>query len=216
MILRRLIDREIGLDTLGRSFLHIDAEHTLERDAIPESRTIPWRRIMSVAEHHLGELLEVDLMATLVHAWRGADEILEVIHSTPPGQSAFVSLSRHTIESEHAPSIEVRSDHKVIATLEFRLSVAIEIEDVGLVIRDGRIAALTPGRARASVSLEWTRATLSGATLAVEHPLLKTRVSLAFLEAAPSAGTGDDPDALANKPTRSYPMLRDNAWTTDV
>lgn len=219
MMLRDLIDRQIGLTTLGRAFLHIDPRDALERDHLPESRAVPWRRIMSVAEHHLGDLLDVDVMTTLVQAWRGADELMEVIHATPPGQSAFVSLARHTIESEHAPSIEVRSDQKPIATLDFRLSVAIDIEDVGLVVRDGRIAALTPGRAKASVSLVWTRATLPGATLSVDHPLLKTRIALSFLEATPggpvSRATGEIPASPHGKPTRTYPMLHDKTWTAE-
>jgi hypothetical protein len=96
---------------------------------------------------HAFDVLDVNVVDTLLAGWKKHGEVQSQLRATAadPARTAMVRLLRHTLESTHTPSIEVRSQGKVMANVSLPIEVAFEIEAVTLVIRGGAVDEIRPG-----------------------------------------------------------------------
>lgn len=109
------------------------------------------------------DLLQLDPSKLLLNAWATGREFQRYAdpEKYPPGETILVALARHTIRSEHAPRLEVMVNDTLVDTVDFELSLKIDVEGAVLTIRDGKIRAVSLGTCTASGELSCEGHTLA-------------------------------------------------------
>jgi hypothetical protein len=109
---------------------------------------------------HVFDVLDVSVLDILLAGWKKHAEVRAQLRATlsDPSRTALVHLATHRLESTHTPSIQVRSQGIVMATLSFSIQVAFEVDAVELTIRCGEIQVVRPGQVavRGTVKAEST------------------------------------------------------------
>ena len=100
-------------------------------------------------------LLDVDLGAVLVGAWRRYADLRLAGRRTAaaPGTEEILALATHRVTSTHAPSVDLRLDGKRLHTFHFRLDAVLDITGVAAVVRGGRLVRLQGGQCDGALSL---------------------------------------------------------------
>lgn len=106
------------------------------------------------------DLLDVNVADILLGAWQKHAEVREQLRATAadPAKTALVSIGQHTIESSHAPSIEVRAQGRRLLELSFPIELAFDVSAVGLMVRGGSVCEIRAGTVtvRGTVKLQNT------------------------------------------------------------
>jgi hypothetical protein len=115
---------------------------------------LEWR---SICEKVL-DLLDVSLIDVLVGAWAKHREIMKQLRAsaTDPTRTLLVHLGRHSITSNHRPSIEVRLEGHVVADVAFPVEVEFELSALVLILRGGTVREIRTGeiKGKGTVKLE--------------------------------------------------------------
>jgi len=100
----------------------------------------------------LAQTLDDPIFKVLADAWSKCADILKYgdRKKYPPGETFLVSLAQHSISSVHKPSIDIVINEIRFATLEFLVTLAINIEAFQLEIQDARIKRMRAGKLHAS------------------------------------------------------------------
>lgn len=140
--------------------------------------------LASLGERAL-DVLDLNVVDLLVNGWRRHAEVRKQLQTTAedPSRTALVHLAEHTVESSHAPSVEVRAQGQVLVTLTLAVEIAFEVEAVALTIRGGEIREVRPGRITARGSLKLENSVILERELATIH--LPGRVEIAGASEAP-------------------------------
>jgi hypothetical protein len=95
----------------------------------------------------LSTMLDDPLIKAFAVAWSKYSEIVKYRdrENYPPDDTFLVSLGEHTISSEYKPSIQVMINTIVVGTLEFAVTLAIEVKAFELEIRDAKIRRVRTG-----------------------------------------------------------------------
>jgi hypothetical protein len=113
--------------------------------------------LQSLLERAL-DVLDLNVVDLLIGGWRRHGEVRKQLQITAedPSRTALVHVAEHTVESSHAPSLEVRAQGRLLVTLTLSVEVAFDVDAVALTIRGGEIREIRPGRitARGTVTLE--------------------------------------------------------------
>ena len=98
----------------------------------------------------VGSLLDVPIAEVLGRAWSTVREVREHADPVayPPGVGSTVTLAHYSVESEHTPRIELRIQDQPRGSLEFPVTLTLELEAGSVVIRDGFIQAIRPGQGK--------------------------------------------------------------------
>ena len=106
------------------------------------------------------DLLDINIVDVLLGGWKVHQDVRRERGYTAadPSRTAVVQLTRHTIESQHTPSIELRAQGRKILEVSFPVELTLEIEAVRLTIRGGAIREIHPGevKVRGTMKLENT------------------------------------------------------------
>ncbi len=119
-------------------------------------RGIQWPVVYSGMAEGLSSLLEVPLSKILVESWNKYRVLAQYRDRTkyPPEKISFVALGKHTIKSEHKPSLLVQVLVNEASVLEreikFNVIVSLTIEGLVLKIQDARIKGIEAGEAKGS------------------------------------------------------------------
>ena len=115
----------------------------------------PVQAIMNEAATALSEALDIGLGDILARAWIDSRKLLDAadpdMHG--PDETILVPLAEHTIHSEHKPTLEFTIDGKAVCSLEFVVELALELQEVVLRIRAGRIRSVVGGSCHAKAAL---------------------------------------------------------------
>ena len=103
-------------------------------------------------QERVADLLDVNVADVLAGGWRTCTEVRKRIAESrlDPSRTVLVHLGRHTIASEHHPSIEVRSEGRRVAELVFPVAVEFDIDAVELTLRAGAVVQARTGEVRAT------------------------------------------------------------------
>ena len=106
----------------------------------------------------LDTLLDVDLSSILAGAWNRARDIREYGERSrkDPEKDFLLSLSEHSVRSTHKPYVDIVVNGVRDGRITFHVDVGLTLKGFQLLIRDGRILAVTTGPCQASgkVSLD--------------------------------------------------------------
>jgi hypothetical protein len=104
------------------------------------------------------DLLDINVVDVLVGGWKTHQDVRRQLQltATDPSLTAVVHLAHHTIDSSHAPSIELRAQGRKVLALSFPMELAFEIDAVELTLRGGRVREIRPGaiKVQGTVKLE--------------------------------------------------------------
>jgi hypothetical protein len=146
----------VMLPTLRDLFRVDDLEGRVTPIASLASLGLEWRGL----SERILDVLDVNVVDVLVAGWKKHEEVRVQLRATAmdPARVAMVHLAEHTLTSSHAPSVEVRSHGRVMATLSIPIEIAFEIEAVQLTMRRGEVCEIRPGQVtvRGTVKLEHT------------------------------------------------------------
>jgi hypothetical protein len=100
-------------------------------------------------------LLDVDVGAVLVGAWRRYADLREAARRTAatPGTEEILSLATHRITSTHLPCVDLRLDGARVHTFRFRLEIVLDVSGVAAVVREGGLVGLQGGECAGSLFL---------------------------------------------------------------
>ena len=106
------------------------------------------------------DLLDLNVVDILLGGWKKQQEVRRELRETAadPSRTAIVHLARHTLESTHAPSMELRAQGRRLVELSFPVDLAFEIEAAELTLRAGAVREVRTGdvKVRGTVKLENT------------------------------------------------------------
>jgi len=104
------------------------------------------------------DLLDISVLDVMLGAWKTRSDFRKHVRASAaePTKPIVVPLGAHRITSEHRPSIEVRSEGRVLAKLSFPVAVTFEVEAAQLTLRGGAVKEVRTGaiKARGTVKFE--------------------------------------------------------------
>jgi hypothetical protein len=107
-----------------------------------------WKMVQSNMGQHLGRLLDIDVVGVLVEGWNKTRELRKYRDEAayPPDEVIVVALSKHKLESKHAPHLELVVADRPIGKLHFQIDLALAIDGAQLTIQGGRIKRIATGK----------------------------------------------------------------------
>jgi hypothetical protein len=115
----------------------------------------PVQSIINEAAQALGEALDISLGELLAKAWVDSRSILEAadpgLHR--PDETVLVPLVEHSIHSQHKPTLEFTINGGAVCSIEFVVDLSLELQEVVLHIRGGRIRKVVGGSCHAQAAL---------------------------------------------------------------
>ncbi|MGH3615535.1 MAG: hypothetical protein ACRDRK_23635 [Pseudonocardia sp.] len=156
-------------------------------------------------------LLDIDLGGLIVAGWSRYRELIAAAERTrdTPGQPEDVVLADHQITSTHHPSIEVVVDGRSAATLQFELTVSLELWGVSAIVESGVLVALRCGDVVAGARLSlWGRELARRDVTCVVGALVRLDRGIALVP----GGAVPDPSWVSRVP-EPRPGLDEPWWT---
>jgi hypothetical protein len=126
----------------------------------PQAKGLSGRlRELAVGEaaKRFGELLDVSLVDILSGAWYKYAALVKYAdrQKYPKEESFLIPLGKHTIDSRHAPGIEVSIDDVTVLRLNFDINLSLEAKSAVLRVQDGRIREIQPGEMKAEGKIKF-------------------------------------------------------------
>lgn len=138
-----------SIDRKGHKALeNSDAMEGLKQGLRKEVGKVKWKIVAQELAKEVGKVLDVGIAdEVLLGAWKKWDEVLEYGDPAklPPGQSALVTLRKHSVHSKHKPHVDLLIKEIEVGRLEIELEVALDLEAVQLKIQDGKIWQIRAG-----------------------------------------------------------------------
>ena len=162
------LEAEAPLDvTLDETHPALHTEGDVDRPALA-------RAVRNQLAEVLRPLLDVPFTRPLLDAWCTWSSLREAGAATLGSDlPQTVDLSERTVKLVKRPQVEIAVDGVVLTTLTFEVTVDVEADVLGAVVRRGRLVALDGGACEAEVRLG-----LAGETLATGHLTLTPRLHL--------------------------------------
>ena len=95
----------------------------------------------------LFKALDIALDDILARAWAGWEELRQLAdpEKTPPDEINRVTVSDHTIESRHEPSVDIVVDGVPFHTFDFKVAAQLDVQGIDLEVQGGKITAIRLG-----------------------------------------------------------------------
>ena len=107
-----------------------------------------WSSVEDELYNSFAALLNVPLKSILVSGWAKQAEIRKHLKkgaAAPPEEIFLVPLAKHTLSSEHKPSIELLLNQQPLGSVTFHIILALKFEGAVLKIQRGRIREVQTG-----------------------------------------------------------------------
>ena len=107
-----------------------------------------WKMVQGNMDQHLARLLDIDVVRLLVDGWNKARELRKYRDESayPPDEVIVVALSKHKLESQHEPHLELVVADRPVGRLHFQINLALNIDGAQLTIQGGRIMRIATGK----------------------------------------------------------------------
>ncbi|RMI19778.1 MAG: hypothetical protein D6681_02745 [Calditrichaeota bacterium] len=105
----------------------------------------------------VNKLLNIDLRAILINAWGASKELIKYTNPKkyPPDETILIPLAKHTVVSEHHPSIRPTVNGVSVGDITFDVVLELALEGVILRVEQGRIMGFTIGACKAKGTLDF-------------------------------------------------------------
>lgn len=107
-----------------------------------------WKMVQGNMDQHLARLLDIDVVGILVNGWNKARELRKYRDEAayPPDEVIVVALSKHKLESQHKPHLELVVADRPVGRLNFQIDLALNVDGAQLTIQGGRIMRIASGK----------------------------------------------------------------------
>ena len=107
-----------------------------------------WKMVQGNLDQHLARLLDIDVVGVLVDGWNKSRELRKYRDEAayPPDEVIVAELSKHKLESQHKPHLELVVADRPVGRLHFQIDLALVIEAAQLTIQSGRIMRIATGK----------------------------------------------------------------------
>ena len=107
-----------------------------------------WKMVQGNMDQHLARLLDIDVVRLLVDGWNKARELRKYRDESayPPDEVIVVALSKHKLESQHKPHLELVVADRPVGRLHFQIDLTLNIDGAQLTIQGGRIMRIATGK----------------------------------------------------------------------
>jgi hypothetical protein len=108
-----------------------------------------WKMAQGNLNQHLARLLDIDVIGLLVDGWNKSRELRKYRDETayPPDEVVVVALSKHKLESQHKPHLELVVADRPVGRVSFQIDLALAFDGAQLTIQGGRIKRIATGKA---------------------------------------------------------------------
>jgi hypothetical protein len=107
-----------------------------------------WKMVQGSLDQHLARLLDIDVVRLLVDGWNKARELRKYRDEAayPRDEVIVVALSKHKLDSQHKPHLELVVGDRPVGRLNFQIDLALNIDGAQLTIQGGRIMRIATGK----------------------------------------------------------------------
>ena len=118
------------------------------QEQMQEKAGAAWKMVQGTMAQHLARLLDIDVVRLLVDGWNKARELRKYRDESayPPDEVIVVALSKHKLESQHKPHLELVVADRPVGRLHFQIDLALNIDGAQLTIQGGRIMRIATGK----------------------------------------------------------------------
>jgi hypothetical protein len=153
------------------------------------------------------DLLDISVLDVMLGAWRTRSDFRKHVRASAadPTKAIVIPLGAHRITSEHRPSIEIRSDGRVLAKLSFPIEVTFDVEAAQLTLRGGAVKEIRTGEVKARGTVKFEDAVI------LERDLEPIRLpgTITLKSEQPHAAPGTVTQAVETKaPIEEYVLLK--------
>ena len=135
---------------------------------IKEGKRFSRKSLIGPLKKAISAALDVALDEMIGGAWSRVRELQKYAdpEQTPPGDVNTVTLSDHTIESVHEPSVDVVVSNVTVKTFQFNVAARLHVKGANLVVQDGKIQ-----------EIQLAKLELGGSVLLEDHTLLEKNLA---------------------------------------
>ena len=107
-----------------------------------------WKLAQGNLNQHLARLLDIDVIGLLVDGWNKSRELRKYRDEAayPPDEVVVVALSKHKLDSQHKPHLELVVADRPVGRVSFQIDLALVIDGAQLTIQGGRIKRIATGK----------------------------------------------------------------------
>jgi hypothetical protein len=139
------LTKEVCLEKMAevQSEGNTDLKKKLEKMA-----RIKWSVVLEHVVDNLPGMLNTPIPNIVAKAWCGYKELLKYRDQTmyPPDQTFLLPMEKHTVKSDHNPSLDICINGQQIGTIGFTVSVSLLLEGLILKIQDAKIKEVHIGK----------------------------------------------------------------------
>jgi hypothetical protein len=105
----------------------------------------------SICDHALA-LADISVLDVMVGAWKKHADFRKHLRvsAADPAKVIVMPLGSHRVVSEHRPSMDVRCDGHVVATVTFPIEVTFQVEAAQLTLQGGAVTEVRLGEVKVS------------------------------------------------------------------
>jgi hypothetical protein len=118
------------------------------QEQMQEKAGAAWKMAQGNLNQHLARLLDIDVIGLLVDGWNKSRELRKYRDEAayPPDEVVVVALSKHKLESQHKPHLELVVADRPVGRVSFQIDLALAIDGAQLTIQGGRIKRIATGK----------------------------------------------------------------------
>jgi len=118
------------------------------QEQMQEKAGAAWKLVQGNMDQHLARLLDIDVVGVLVNGWNKSRELRKYRDPAayPPDEVIVAALSKHKLESQHKPHLELVVADRPVGRLHFQIDLALLIDGALLTIQGGRIMRIATGK----------------------------------------------------------------------
>jgi hypothetical protein len=118
------------------------------QEQMQEKAGAAWKMAQGNLNQHLARMLDIDVIGLLVDGWNKSRELRKYRDEAayPPDEVVVVALSKHKLESQHKPHLELVVADRPVGRVSFQIDLALAIDGAQLTIQGGRIKRIATGK----------------------------------------------------------------------
>ena len=124
-----------------------DVSSALKGQILNDIAQFEWDTIFGAIVDKVSGLLDISLAEIMVAAWNKYGLLAECLDEEKysPEESVLVTLAKHSLSSEHHPSVEVLANDQSVAELSFTIKLTLHLQGAVLKIQDKKIREIRLG-----------------------------------------------------------------------
>jgi len=124
-----------------------DALEAIKSQILAGAAELDLDTVLGAVADKVAGLLDMSLSEVMVTAWKKYELLADCLDEEKysPGESVLVTLARHSLTSEHHPSIEILANDQEVAKLTFSIKLRLDVQGAVLKVQDQRVREIRLG-----------------------------------------------------------------------